>query len=181
MSFPPQVQLCWRRAPSRETEGNLFIFFGMTNLRIKPTTSVSQGCGCYTTKPVRLHSNLARVCLCARMCGNVCVEILTTPKRLDSFFSFFASIPHWLQRSEFNVKNKYSKPHMLFMRFNTRIFPLLFASCPSTNLSISGKKPLKSTPTKTISNNIDKALSCGTSRLCFHKCDQSNWATLSPT
>lgn len=69
---------------------------------------------------------------------------------------------------------------MLFMRFNTRIFPLLSASCSSANLSISGKKPLKSTPTKTINNNIDKALSCGTSHLCFHKCDKSNGAALSP-
>lgn len=80
----------------------------------------------------------------------------------------------------FNVKNKYNIPNVLFMRFNTCIFPFLSASCPSAHLSISGKKPLKSTPTKTINNNIDKALSCGTTHLCFHKCDKSNGAALFP-
>lgn len=41
-----------------------------------------------------------------------------------------------------------------------------------------GKKPFKRTPTKTINNNNNKALSRGATHFCFHKCDKSNGATL---
>lgn len=40
--------------------------------------------------------------------------------------------------------SKYNKPHVLFMRFNTCIFPFLPTSCPSAHLSISEAKSLSS-------------------------------------
>lgn len=71
--------------------------------------------------------------------------------------------------------SKYNKPHVLFIRFNTCIFPPYFLPiCSSFHLR--GKKPLKWTPTKTISNNNYKALSCGTTHLCFHKMWQIQWS-----
>ena len=63
-------------------------------------------------------------------------------------------------------------------------FPLYFLpTCSSFHLSC--KEPFKWTPTETIINNNNnnnnyKALSCGTTPLCFHKCDKSNGATLFP-
>ena len=61
-------------------------------------------------------------------------------------------------------------------------FPLYFLP---TRLSfhLRCKEPFKSTPTETINNknnNNYKALSRGTTHLCFHKCDKSNGATLFP-
>lgn len=68
--------------------------------------------------------------------------------------------------------SKYDKPHVLFMRFNTFIFPFLPTSCTSaTFFHLRGKKPFKGTPTKTINNN--KALSCGS---LFSQMWQIQWS-----
>lgn len=85
--------------------------------------------------------------------------------------------------SGFKVNDgKYNKPRILFMRFNTCVYflsSLCFLPIHSS-FHLRGKKPLKWTPTNMIHNNNNKALSCGTTHLRFHKCDKSNGATLFP-
>lgn len=89
---------------------------------------------------------------------------------------------HVIDRLEF-MTSKYDGTHMLFMRFNTSIFPFLPASCPSSHLSIQEVKSLSrehpQKPSSTTTTTV-KHLAVERPVFVFNKCDKSNGATLFP-
>lgn len=102
---------------------------------------------------------------------------LGLPQQMCKYESFQCMCHIYWDKS---MISKYKKPHVLFIRFNTCMYLLssLYFLPLRSFFHLRGKKPFKWTPTKTINNNNNKALSRGATHFCFHKCDKSNGATL---